>query len=314
MPADLPRVDRRRQIGAVVIRLDPDGRGLPAAPGRGGQPFDGFDHGLAVGDVLAEPGLGVAARGAEIVLHVDDQQTAVWPGRDDLGRIGQQVLRHGRSPRGSIAQRGYLPAITSSVTSFPIRRKPVALGVGVVQLWFGQDRVMREGADRPVGALRGRHRIAALCDVADALAHQAAEQADAAVGRAQMLARVDRGRADADLGVVVARQALALLVGPVRHLAEIGAEVVPLHVGRIDRIVVVEADIHRVRVVERHRPDRLHRAREGLGRLAGLEGRRELVQIRHDHLGRAHPDIAADPAHPDIHHAERVLAEVELRG
>ena len=36
------------------------------------------------------------------------------------------------------------------------------------------------------------------------------------------------------------------------------------------------------------------------------------MQVGHDHLGRTDPDIAADAPHPDIHHAERVLAEIEI--
>ena len=75
---------------------------------------------------------------------------------------------------------------------------------------------------------------------------------DAAVGGGEMFETVPGDAAmDADLRVVIAGDPLPFLVGPARVLPETGTAPRFLALGR-----AVIADLHRVRIVERHRPGR----------------------------------------------------------
>src|ERR1700731_768826 len=107
---------------------------------------------------------------------------------------------------------------------------------------------------------------------------------------------------DADLSVIVARDPLSVFVGPAGILAETRTAPRFLALRR-----TVEADLHRVGIVERDRPGRGRRAvdHRALGHRVGV--RRELVDVWRDEIGDPYPNPIALAAGVDVDHTGRGL-------
>src|SRR5690242_5063596 len=93
----------------------------------------------------------------------------------------------------------------------------------------------------------GMYRFGTVLHSPDAAPDHVAHHRDAAIRRGEVFEAVPGDAAvDADLRVVIARDALAVFVGPARILAETRAAPRLLSLGR-----TIEADLHRMGVVER---------------------------------------------------------------
>src|SRR6516162_10710434 len=136
-----------------------------------------------------------------------------------------------------------------------LAQQPLVLFRGCSGWNSRHDPVVGEGRDRlAVGMVSPAvvSRAGAVLYLANALADQVAHHDDAAVGRGEMLEPVAGGAAmNADLCVVVAWDPLAFLVRSVAVLAE---PVARPHLATFRG--AAEADLHRVGIVERHRPGR----------------------------------------------------------
>ena len=132
-----------------------------------------------------------------------------------------------------------------------------------------------------------------------------------------MLERVDRDFALRDLGLVIARLALGLLVRPVGQLADeidlFLADVVAVALaGRIQQFVEqAPADGSRRGVVDRHHPARDRDPAEELLALDLFPDGAGLVAVGQDDFGRSVPCQIAPAARLDVDHADRCRSIVD---
>src|SRR6185312_3851123 len=152
---------------------------------------------------------------------------------------------------------------------------------------------------------------------ADVVAQHAPHFGHAAIGKAQILAGVDVLRPLADPGVVVARIALALLVGTVRTLAvEVRRAVADFgFVGHPARVVAV-AEMppgydHGVGVVDRHDPAAQAAAPEIALAVRNREVGAVLGETRHHVVVDAQPDDVADASHIGVEIAVPALVKFD---
>src|SRR5215831_7012899 len=103
---------------------------------------------------------------------------------------------------------------------------------------------------------------------------------------------------NADLCIVIARNPLPFFIGAAPILAEARATTQLLAARQM-----VIANLHGMRVVERHCPRRSQRASDRVALRHRVSIRRELVDIGENEISDAHPNSLALPARIDVNHA-----------
>ena len=180
-------------------------------------------------------------------------------------------------------------------------------------------RVVAVGRDPAVGADSRRLGIAARRHAPYFGPEQLAQHQHALVGGGHVLERMHRDRPLAGLGVEIARDALAVLVGPRAVLAEevdafgAASALVGIFAGVAVRVEMPPADNAACLVVDRRRPAGDADPQIELRLLPVLPDMADLGDVAEDDVVRAHPDIVAPAPRGDVDHAGRRLAELRHR-
>jgi hypothetical protein len=166
--------------------------------------------------------------------------------------------------------------------------------------------------------LRPRQLLAVL-DGADPALEAAAQHADAGVGQAEMLERVNRHRPLADLRLVVGGHALAFLAAALDSRLAEEVDLVEPHPAAVAlaaaverRVEVPPADDLAAGVVDRHGPLGDAGAREEQLAVGVLVDVGRLRDAGKERLGRAHPDVVAPAPRVGQEDADAVFHPVPL--
>ena len=199
---------------------------------------------------------------------------------------------------------------TAPATHRPAARRSSA--VGPVRSPPPEDRVLAVGRHRIETAGVGLPYPLSGCELADSAAQEPAQPRHSRVGRSAVLQGMDGDGPLRDLRLVVARLALALLVGPLVFGLADEVDRLPADQRRIVLAPRVQpgseeppADGAGGGVVHRHHPAQHGATLERLRRLRLLPDGSGLVRIGQDGVHGADPDVLAHLPGLDVHHAER---------